>query len=141
MVFFRCFSSFGTNLNKSISLINPRTRSFKSRIIICLELPLINIWAIATQSLSSGSFVFESLELVLFYFIISTLYGIAWGYLVVKCGNVIPSIIAHYWIDAFGLPFISIGSTDQAIIGTFFLSISCLYLLITIILLKYFFRK
>ena len=101
--------------------------------------------AILVSSLLFGLFhftnlLFEPLELVFFYFIMSTLYGIAWGYLVVKCGTVIPSIIAHYLIDAFGLPFINVGSTDQAIIGTFFMSISCLYPLITIFLLQYFFR-
>jgi len=100
--------------------------------------------AILVSSLLFGLFhftnlLFEPLELVFFYFIMSTLYGMAWGYSVVKCGNVIPGIVAHYLIDAFGLPFISIQSAEQAIVGTFFMSISFLYPLVTILLLYYVF--
>ncbi len=96
--------------------------------------------AILVSSLLFGLFHFtnllsETLDMVLFYFLMSTLYGIAWGYSVVKCGNVIPGIIAHYLIDAFGFAFINIQSADQAIVGTFFMSIYFLYPLVTIILL------
>jgi membrane protease YdiL (CAAX protease family) len=87
------------------------------------------------------SLLYEPLDMVIFYFIMSTLYGIAWGYLVVKSGNVMPSIIAHYLIDAFGLPFIGIASTDQAIVGTFFMSTTLLYPLITILSFHFFFRN
>ena len=101
--------------------------------------------AILVSSLLFGLFHFSSLltehlEVAFVYFIMSTLYGIAWGYAVVKSGNVIPGIIAHYLIDAFGLPFISILSTEQAIVGTFFMSTSFLYPLVTILLLYFVFR-
>ena len=102
--------------------------------------------AILVSSLLFGLFhftnlLFNPLELVFFHFLMATLYGIAWSYVVVKCGNVIPGIIAHYLIDALGFPFITIRNTDQAITGTFFMSIICLYPLFTILLVHYFFRK
>ncbi len=102
--------------------------------------------AILVSSLLFGLFHFSSLlvqpfEMVFFYFIMATLYGIAWGYLVVKCDNILPGIIAHYLIDAFGTPFINIISTDQATVGIFFMSTSFLYPLITVIVARYFFRK
>jgi len=102
--------------------------------------------AILISSILFGLFhftnlLFQPFELVLFYFLMATLYGISWGYIVVKSGNIIPAIIAHYLIDAFGMPFLNIISTEQAIITTFYMSISFLYPIITIALVRHLFRK
>ena len=103
-------------------------------------------YAILVSSLLFGLFhftslLYEPLDMAIFYFMMSTLYGIAWGYLVVKSGNVIPGIIAHYMIDAFGMPFLNVASTSQSAVGIFFLSISWLYPIVTILAFHYFFRK
>jgi membrane protease YdiL (CAAX protease family) len=81
--------------------------------------------------------LFQPLEMVIFYFIMSTLYGITWGYMVIKCESVLPSILAHYLIDAFGYAVLTNPmNAGQSIAGTFFIVTTLLYPFITILMVK-----
>ncbi len=81
--------------------------------------------------------LFQPLEIVVFYFFMSTLYGITWGYMVIKCESILPSILAHYLIDAFGYTVITNPmNADQSIAGTFFIVTTLLYPFITILMVK-----
>jgi membrane protease YdiL (CAAX protease family) len=86
--------------------------------------------------------LFQPVEMVVFYFIMATLYGITWGYMVIKCESVLPSILAHYLIDAFGYAIITNPmNADQSIAGTFFIVTTFLYPLITILMVKGLLKK
>lgn len=98
--------------------------------------------AILFSSLLFGLFhftnlLFQPLEMVVFYFIMSTLYGITWAYMVIKSGSVLPSILAHYLIDAFGYAVLTNPmNADQSIAGPFFIVTTLLYPFITILMVK-----
>ena len=75
--------------------------------------------------------------MAIFGFIMSTLFGLTWGYTNVKCDSLLPGIVAHYVIDAFGYAFIYHSmNAEQILVGQFFLTTTILYPIITIILVK-----
>ena len=86
--------------------------------------------------------VAEPLEMVVFYFIMSTLFGLTWGYMVVKCESVVPGILAHYIIDAFGYAIITHPmNSGESIAGPFFMATTFLYPVVSFLLMKFFLRK
>jgi len=77
-----------------------------------------------------------------FGFIMSTLFGLTWGYTNIRCGSLLPGVVAHYMIDAFGYAFIYHSlNAEQLLVGQFFIATTVLYPLITIILAKLFLKK
>jgi membrane protease YdiL (CAAX protease family) len=83
-----------------------------------------------------GLFVGDDPNTVLFMVIMSTLFGLSWGYMTLKTNSVIPSIIAHYLIDATGEALLYPNTTDQILTGQFFMGITFLYPIISIIAIK-----
>lgn len=61
-----------------------------------------------------SNMVFLSFEEALGGVIMSTLFGLFWGYLTVKTGSVLPAMISHYLIDAFGAVFSVFDTTLSA---------------------------
>ena len=75
-------------------------------------------------------------------FIMSTLFGLTWGYMNLKCNSLLPSILAHYAIDAFGYAFIYHSlNAAEALVGAFFITTTILYPVITIILANLLFKR
>jgi membrane protease YdiL (CAAX protease family) len=83
-----------------------------------------------------GLFVGDDPNTVLFMVIMSTLFGLSWGYMTLKTNSVIPSIIAHYLIDATGEALLYPNTTDQILTGQFFMGVTFLYPIISIIAIK-----
>jgi membrane protease YdiL (CAAX protease family) len=84
----------------------------------------------------------ETLEMLIFYFMMSTLFGLTWGYMVVKCESILPGILAHYIIDAFGYAIITHPmNSGESIAGPFFMVTSFLYPLVSFLLAKTFLKK
>lgn len=84
----------------------------------------------------------EPFEMLFFYFIMSTLFGLTWGYMVVKCESVLPGILAHYLIDAFGYAIISFPmSSGESIVGPFFMVTTFSYPLVNFLLSKAFLKN
>ena len=76
-----------------------------------------------------------------FGFIMSTLFGLTWGYTNIKCGSLLPGVVAHYLIDAFGYAFIFHSmNAVESLVGPFFIATTVLYPVITIILAKVFLK-
>ena len=72
----------------------------------------------------------------------STLFGLTWGYMVVKCESVLPGILAHYIIDAFGYAIITLPmNSGESIAGPFFMATTFLYPLVSFLLAKVFLKK
>jgi len=60
----------------------------------------------------------------------------------IRCGSLLPGVVAHYMIDAFGYAFIYHSlNAEQLLVGQFFIATTVLYPLITIILAKLFLKK
>jgi membrane protease YdiL (CAAX protease family) len=117
--------------------------TFRGVILTTIQRKYSDRIAILFSSVLFGLFHFTALltqpvEMVIFYFFMSTLYGISWGYMAVKSKSVIPSILAHYLIDAFGYAIItSPMNADQSIAGTFFIVSTLFYPFISILMVKY----
>jgi len=81
-------------------------------------------------------------SMAIFGFIMSTLFGLSWGYTNIKCDSLLPGVTAHYVIDAFGYAFIFHSmNAEQLLVGQFFIATTVLYPLITLILAKVFLKK
>lgn len=75
-------------------------------------------------------------------FIMSTFFGFTWGYTNIKCNSLLPGILAHYAIDAFGYAFIYHSlNAAEALVGAFFITTTILYPVVTIILTNFLFRR
>lgn len=106
-------------------------------------------FAILVSSILFGFFhviafiiVNEPLDMVIFYFMMSTLFGLTWGYMVVKCESILPGILAHYIIDAFGYAIITHPmNSGESIAGPFFMATTLLYPLVSFLLAKAFLKK
>ena len=83
-----------------------------------------------------------NIEMVIPGFIMSTLFALSWGYTNIKCDSVLPGILAHYVIDAFGYAFIyhSLNAAGE-LGGIFFIATTILYPIFTIILTYIAFRR
>lgn len=66
------------------------------------------------------------------------MFGIAWGYLVVKSNSVLPAIFSHYLIDVvlIGPLFVNLDLATNASVSIFFMGITFIYPLLTILLAK-----
>ena len=75
-------------------------------------------------------------------FIMSTLFGLTWGYTNLKCNSLLPGILAHYVIDAFGYAFIYHSlNAAESLVGAFFITTTILYPVITIIFANLLFKR
>ncbi len=84
----------------------------------------------------------EPIEMLIFYFMMSTLFGLIWGYMVVKCESVLPGILAHYIIDAFGYAIITHPmNSNESIAGPFFMLTTLLYPSVSFLLAKAFLKR
>ena len=78
----------------------------------------------------------EDPMIVIFFVIMATMFGLAWGYMRLKTESIIPSIIVHYLIDALSEGLLSPNNTDQAIFGMFIIGLIFLYPLLSILSTK-----
>jgi membrane protease YdiL (CAAX protease family) len=69
---------------------------------------------------------------VIFLVLMSTTFGLSWGYMRLKTKSAIPSIIVHYLIDALSEGLLSPNVTDQAEFGIFIIGLIILYPLLSI---------
>ncbi len=83
----------------------------------------------------------QSLDLVLFGAIMGFVLGTSWGYLVSKSNNLIPSILAHYLVDALAFYFVLTESASIASILIMYVIVSLSSVTITFLLAKFFFNK
>ena len=82
--------------------------------------------------------VFLSFEEALGGVLMATVFGLFWGYLTVKTGSVLPAMISHYLIDAFGAYLINVDQSNEEVMGQYFLLLILLYPLIGYILTRMF---
>ena len=116
-------------------ILNSLKTKYSENLSIVVSSILFGIFHIITSII-----VNEPGSMIIFYFIMSTLFGLTWGYMVVKCESVLSSILAHYIIDAFGYAFITNPlSSSQSIAGPFFMLTTFLYPLISFLLVKGYF--
>ncbi|MHA2031989.1 MAG: CPBP family intramembrane glutamic endopeptidase, partial [Candidatus Kariarchaeaceae archaeon] len=85
-----------------------------------------------------SNMVFLSFEEALGGVIMATLFGLFWGYLTVKTGSVLPAMISHYLIDAFGAYLINVDQSNEEVMGQYFLFLILLYPLFGYILTRRF---
>jgi membrane protease YdiL (CAAX protease family) len=78
----------------------------------------------------------EDPNIVIFFVIMGTTFGLAWGYMRLKTRSIVPSIIVHYLIDALSEGLLSPNTTDQAEFGIFIIGLIVLYPLLSIISTK-----
>ncbi len=64
-------------------------------------------------------------------------FGIGWGWLVFKSGSVVPVIISHYLVDSLGQIFLNVNDTNQILTSQFFLLLTLLYPVLTILLANF----
>ncbi len=89
-----------------------------------------------------GLFHFGSLAIgedpitVIFLVIMATTFGLAWGYMRLKTKSVIPSMIVHYLIDALSEGLLSPNTTDEMTSSIFFMGVTLLYPILSIITTK-----
>jgi membrane protease YdiL (CAAX protease family) len=118
------------------AIMNTIRTKYSDTIAILVSSILFGLFHIIAFSLRGDYFMAIS------GFIMSTLFGLSWGYTNIKCNSVLPGIFAHYVIDAFGYAFIYNSlNTDPSLVGPFFIATTILYPLITIILVRLFLKN
>ncbi|MFW9927548.1 MAG: CPBP family intramembrane glutamic endopeptidase [Candidatus Thorarchaeota archaeon] len=122
--------------------------TFRGAILNTVRAKYSDSIAILISSVFFGLFHIIAFALVgdyamaVFGFIMSTLFGLTWGYTNIKCDSLLPGIVAHYVIDAFGYAFIYHSlNAEPSLVGLFFISTTILYPLITIVLAKVFLKQ
>jgi membrane protease YdiL (CAAX protease family) len=73
--------------------------------------------------------------------IMAFFFGIGWGYMTVRARSVVPAMISHYLVDSMGQIFLGVNSTDPALMTGFFLSLTLLFPVFSIILVKVMYKK
>jgi membrane protease YdiL (CAAX protease family) len=68
--------------------------------------------------------------------IMAFFFGIGWGYMTVRSRSVIPAMISHYLVDSIGLIVLNVDGSDQALATGYFLLLTLLFPVFTIILTK-----
>ena len=68
--------------------------------------------------------------------IMAFFFGIGWGYMTVRARSVVPAMLSHYLVDSMGQIFLSVDSTDPALTTGFFLLLTLLFPVFTLILTK-----
>jgi membrane protease YdiL (CAAX protease family) len=118
-------------------ILNSVKSKYSANITILVSSILFGFFHVITSIIAN-----QPLEMLIFYFMMSTLFGLTWGYMVVKCESIIPGILAHYIIDAFGYAIITHPmNSGESIAGPFFMTTTFLYPLVSFLLAKYFLKK
>jgi membrane protease YdiL (CAAX protease family) len=122
--------------------------TFRGVIMTTVRRKYSDTTAILVSSVLFGFFHVITFSLIgdfamaVFGFVMSTLFGLTWGYTNIKFNSLLPGVVAHYVIDAFGYAFIYHSlNAAPTLVGPFFIATTLLYPLITIILVKLLFRK
>jgi len=78
---------------------------------------------------------------VVFGVIMAFFFGLGWGYMTVKSRSIIPAVISHYLVDSVGQIFLRIDKSDLALTTGFFMSLTLLFPVLNIILVKIMYKK
>lgn len=78
---------------------------------------------------------------VIFGVIMAFFFGIGWGYMIIRTRSVVPAMISHYLVDSMGQIFLSVDSTEPALIIGFFLLLTLLFPVFNIILAKIVYKE
>ena len=84
-----------------------------------------------------SNLIHQDLTQVIFGVIMAFFFGIGWGWLVYKSGSVVPAIISHYLVDSMGQIFLNVNDTNPILTSQFFLSLTLLYPVLTILLANF----
>jgi membrane protease YdiL (CAAX protease family) len=88
-----------------------------------------------------SNLIHQDLTQVIFGVIMAFFFGIGWGWLVYKSGSVVPAIISHYLVDSMGQIFLNVNDTNPILTSQFFLSLTLLYPVLTILLANFMYPK
>lgn len=88
-----------------------------------------------------SNLIFQDFSQVILGVIMAFFFGIGWGWLVLKSGSVIPAIISHYLVDSLGQIFLNVNDTNLVLTSQFFLLLTLLYPLLTILLFRLMYNK
>ena len=84
-----------------------------------------------------SNLIHQDLTQVIFGVIMAFFFGIGWGWLVYKSGSVVPAIISHYLVDSMGQIFLNVIDSNPILTSQFFLSLTLLYPVLTILLANF----
>jgi len=88
-----------------------------------------------------SNMVTQSPEQALSGVIMAFFFGVGWGYMTIMSRSIVPAMISHYLVDSMGQIFLSVDSTDLALITGFFLILTLLFPIGNIILTRLVFRQ
>ena len=88
-----------------------------------------------------SNLIHQDLTQVIFGVIMAFFFGIGWGWLVFMSGSVVPVIISHYLVDSLGQIFLNVNDTNPILTSQFFLSLTLLYPVLTILLANFMYPK
>ena len=88
-----------------------------------------------------SNLIHQDLTQVILGVIMAFFFGIGWGWLVFKSGSVVPVIISHYLVDSLGQIFLNVNDTNQILTSQFFLLLTLIYPVLTILLTKFMFPE
>ncbi len=88
-----------------------------------------------------SNLIHQDLTQVIFGVIMAFFFGIGWGWLVYKSGSVVPAIISHYLVDSMGQIFLNVNDSNPILTSQFFLSLTLLYPVLTILLANFMYPK
>ncbi|MHA2504255.1 MAG: CPBP family intramembrane glutamic endopeptidase [Candidatus Kariarchaeaceae archaeon] len=83
-----------------------------------------------------STIVYWPIETVIGGMVMSFLYGLAWGTVVVSCKSMTPAIISHYLIDSVGQYFLNVNQEDPVLMTIFMLLVSFTYPIVHYIVMK-----
>ena len=81
-----------------------------------------------------SNLIHQDLTQVILGVVMALFFGIGWGWLVFKSGSVVPVIISHYLVDSLGQIFLNVNDTNLILTSQFFLLLTLLYPVLTILL-------
>ena len=88
-----------------------------------------------------SNLVNQDLIQVLLGVIMAFFFGLGWGWLVFKSGSVVPVIISHYLVDSLGQIFLNVTDSNQILASQFFLLLTLIYPVLTILLANLIYSK
>lgn len=85
-----------------------------------------------------SNLVKDDLATVVFFVIMSTAFGIGWGYIVIKSNSVLPAILIHYSVDVLltGPLFVDANLITDSSLLTFLVGLTLLFPIVCVVLVK-----
>jgi len=105
-------------------------KKYKGWVVVILSAIFFGLFHFGSLTIGENPFT------VIFLVLMSTTFGLAWGYMRLKTKSIIPSIIVHYLIDALSEGLLSPNTTDQGKFGIFIIGLIFLYPLLSILSTK-----